>query len=382
LSAVRDELNVNVFGSTPMNFISERISAISMKAAKDKACDLNTLAYVHEGESLINICPEAFKGSTFSFMDILVHEARHIPYQNDEGYQHVRCIHGKYRTGNSFSCDPSYQWRGAYGVGVEFAIRLSRTKDIDPALRAEARSVATYFLLSRFNSLPLGLTPGVFAQTKDNQIYFIGEKNISPIALGTAPPNAILGSYFGQPMLFLQDNGEVQTFEFNGRNQPVFIAFAERFKSRILKHPDHQLVDVLNSFKYECLLFTDELECYYANKKINLALPQGQRAVGFFTFDTQASLAMTGGKVITLPTEFTELESINLNESSQNSSLMPLISAVALNEEWAFAVSEDGLLKKISLLQRRQSSVVNSAIKLQIKKLAGPGSWTERPIEF
>jgi hypothetical protein len=49
----------------------------------------------------------------------LIHEARH-----KEGYHHDLCLEGQYK--NVLGCDPNYDFKGAYSVEIEYAIRAAR----------------------------------------------------------------------------------------------------------------------------------------------------------------------------------------------------------------------------------------------------------------
>lgn len=180
-----DAFNKNSFGHSATVFIRQRVNKIVMAGTSD-SCKEGASGFVkRQIAETIFICESMVQQSFLWSMLVFVHEVRHLDW-NDFG--HVPCQVGPLK--GEFACDSNYEQRGSYGIHTEFAVRLSRTEKVAKELREEARAEALNNFIERFNTMPLGLEPGVYAQTKDKRLYFVNAK--SAVLIASNVPQGLL----------------------------------------------------------------------------------------------------------------------------------------------------------------------------------------------
>jgi hypothetical protein len=85
---------------------------------------------------------------------IIVHETRHM-----DGYKHVKCSHGLYKTLSFPECDVSFEEQGSHAYALSYMMKLHNTlKDKDDKFRV--RALIAQSVEYSFNNVPFGLKKG------------------------------------------------------------------------------------------------------------------------------------------------------------------------------------------------------------------------------
>lgn len=368
LEARSDEFNKNSYGSSPIQYIKDRVSKFIFDADHSDGCsDNGTIAYVFRGQNMVHICPMASKMSKLDLMEVLIHETRHI-----DGYGHALCVRGPYKGENAYACDTTYDQRGSYGVGAEFKVRVSRTSSLDPAMRSEARASAVSDFLVRFNQLPLGLKDGVFVQDKNQRLYFAND-SLTPLISKT--PNGILVSRYGLPTWFDVTSANVRSFDLVNNLVDTGGTFAVDYRKDWSPLKANSLVDVLYG-SYSCKIFLRNMECSASSDsvaKFNFFV----NAKAFLFLQDTTLLKMEDNTVYVLPNNYEKLLSSKVEQWTKLNKTINYTSLVTYTNTQGYAVGDDGLLRYLTTDAKQQAPVkVNENI--QFNKVIGPAIWSNR----
>jgi hypothetical protein len=176
-----------------------------------------------------------------------------------DGYSHSLCTHGYLAGVNFYGCDPSYEYKGSYGIGAEFNVRVSRTSQISEPIRQEARAAAILQFLNKFNRAPVGIRPGFYLQSQDAGVSFFDGKMQE--ALPYPVPKGGLIMTTGDQLGIFDPEGDKVTVYTPGSdglspNGPIPKAFIDSPLEQRLKFRDMLLIN-----GGVCILHEDNLVC-------------------------------------------------------------------------------------------------------------------------
>lgn len=307
--------NRNLLPDSPYAFFRDRVKKIIIdERANSDACPDQRLAYVapyFRDEKKIWICPNSLNFGLVTFTSTLLHESRHV-----EGavYDHRRCNGGIYA--GEFSCDDTYADGGAYGVGLEYFVKLAHAKGIPAEAQASARRLAVMDFVQRFNEAPLDLQRGVLLrkENSDELFFFDGEKE-SPAGF-SAPEGAILSSQGGLPLFFLPSTGKASLFLYGKElGAPATDVLTKRFEE-LSAEDRNNLLDVAYGDQLACLLLKNGLECFGPDREpFRVGLPAGTPQRLIFAHKSRVvppgaiHLVMADGYFYQLPGTAAELKS-------------------------------------------------------------------------
>jgi hypothetical protein len=209
-----------VFREGASNYFTKRIKEIVIEPAPEKpspddTCPPGVIAYVYMPEKdVMHICTAGFlRFDTLYMMTyVLVHEARHT-----EGYGHVDCNHGPYSKSEGdgsmlAACDANYESQGSYGIGAGFLLEVAKNST-NPVEKQDARSRAVVDMVQRFNKMPLGIKPGLVAQSQSGEISFFEGAKREPLTQ-IENPESKMTFRMGLPTFFDPLAGTVLTYSY------------------------------------------------------------------------------------------------------------------------------------------------------------------------
>lgn len=176
-----DELFRGGFKNDWYSYFVERITDFRIQPS----CERGVIAYVYFWGTSMYVCPLALTDA-FTALDrasVFLHEARHI-----DGYPHYTCSRGA-RLGMSGACDNQISEQGSYAVTVETYAQISRyAVDLNPALRAYARSMAVVYADEAFNvPVKIDRTSRFLAVTNDGRFHALDLAAGTSVAMGRLP---------------------------------------------------------------------------------------------------------------------------------------------------------------------------------------------------
>ena len=268
--------NHNFLPESPFNFFRERVKKVVLDERPESSeCPDQRLAYVApyaREEKRIWVCPKSLNYGLITFSSTLLHEARHV-----EGaeHNHRRCRDGLYAGENS--CDEAYSSGAAYGVGLEYLVKLSREKSLPAEARESARRLAVMDFVQRFNEKPLDLEAGLLLRKEGTEeLFFFDGKKESPAGF-SAPRGSVLSSQGGLPLIFFPETGKARLYLYtNELGTPVSDVLTRRFEE-LPAEERKSLVDVAYGAELACLLLKTGLECFGPDQEpFRVALPAGE----------------------------------------------------------------------------------------------------------
>lgn len=369
----KDELNANIIDMPPFDFFSQRVNNIFFDDQKTRHCvGGTTLAYVLIKTSVVHICPSIAASTTTEVMKVLIHESRHT-----EGYGHVLCDHGDQSNSNIYACDQSYESHGSYGIDTEFQIRLARTPEISPEIRAEARAGAINRLLNRFNKYPAGVTEGIMGQTEDGRLLFLN-KDLRSI-VSQKVKNNILINFNGFPAWYDKTSSQIFMPNYSGGFVSTKGTIPDQI-TEILRERGSDLSDYYFNahHRYVCFLSGNNLDCsIFLNgevRKKSLTLPSP--GLSFIYLKDFVGVRLQDGRTVSMP-QYVDL----LNSEGQEISPSDNVKSTSVNT----VVSENGnltySLDDKGLLYLKNDSVsepLQLAKDLRFKKIIGPFMWSDK----
>jgi hypothetical protein len=102
-------------------------------------------------DKIIRLCIINGRMPVSQLATVIVHEARHM-----DGYKHVKCTHGLYKSFSFPECDVSFEEQGSHAYAMSYLLRLHNTlKDKDDKFRV--RTLIAQSIEYSFNNVPFGL---------------------------------------------------------------------------------------------------------------------------------------------------------------------------------------------------------------------------------
>ena len=184
-----------------------------------------------------------------------MHESRHV-----EGYLHTRCRHGA--LASTISCDPNYEYNGAYTVESEYLVKLARTDLLSADVRQAARRQAIENFKATFNEYPFGIQPGAILKTEQGSISFY-DGNSLKVLPREPDPSTVLTLYYTQLFLISPLSGSIETYTF-AQEPSVTGHLTPWVTNELNPEPKNSLLDatIHSSTDYSCYLFSDALNCF------------------------------------------------------------------------------------------------------------------------
>lgn len=221
----------------------------------------NTVAYVNQGESIINFCKKqddctATNNTSEDILDVattLVHEARHV---ENPKVTHVKCEEGALKS--QIACDVSRSARGGYHFETDFIVGLSRNENLNPSLRFLSSHLAIYDLLNHFQNMPdVDFDKNILVQDSNLNLYLL-DADLQLSSLNYSSENKIYDGLNGDFFSFdnKKNKFKFKMYKFNGN--VIYPQLAFRYNtmpeddSKIL---DYQIIQNGNT-RYEVLLFS------------------------------------------------------------------------------------------------------------------------------
>lgn len=273
------DFNPNKIVEEPAAFFKGRVQKIILddRESSDECADGRlafTKPYWRE-EKKIWICPAFRNATTVTMTSVLLHEARHLDGQE---YDHVVCNEGRMR--GQRSCDESYESGAAYGVGLEYLVKLTMNPKLNPSVRREARRQALMEFVSRFNQLPLDLQRGALVQdAKSGAALFYDGTTTVPAGF-EAPKDALFMSYGGLPLLYSPEKGTAQIYDFGAKLSDSVSDVLTRTFLDLPSDQKHKLKGVAFGKTEACLLSADDLLCFDKQKNpYSLRAPNSLRLI-------------------------------------------------------------------------------------------------------
>lgn len=381
LGSSRSDFDLGFIGDSPYEFFASRVENVVIETRpKNSDCPDQRLAFVHPVTRLdkkIWICPAIVRFDPLTISSVLVHEARHL---DGPEHEHRPCTRGPL-TGKH-SCDRAYSDGGSYAVGAEYQVKLSRSEEVSPAMRAFARAGALTDFLQRFTYLPFDLKEGALLRDSQNALsFFDGEKEIST-GLHTKA-HTVLSLQAGLPMFFEPLDGSVQTYEFHTQfGKPVPDILTEHFSKRMSAGDQKEVIDVVYGDEYACVLMKTALECYGKDLALfrkSLASLEPLRFV--FTYKSRliqsrvVHLITKDGYLYRLPTTSQELQERDPKDWPRSSNLFNKTAIQPWGRGTEIGLTIDG---KVLLYKQksRQWELIPALESRQIRDVIAPFVWS------
>lgn len=368
MNTTKDAFNRNSFGLSATQFIRHRVKRITI-AKKYRSCgESGVVGFVRGGDTsgTFFVCEDILNVSPLWGMLVMIHESRHL---DSDDNSHVPCRTGPLK--DDYACDSTYEQRGSYGVHTEFAVRLSRTEKVAKELREEARAEAISSFLVRFNALPLGLEPGVFAQDKNN-MFFVSSKN-AVLILSNAP-DELLTVRNSQPYWFNSTAGTVTAFDLSGKEMHPQGSFSEEYKSEWTP-PQRSEIQDISYDGYFCFLTTRALDCTSnADKKRTIIDLSSYSPQNFINLKNQRGVAMRNGDIYLLPTSIDQLQGSTIKhlkkiKNKRNYTNYQWVS------DYAYALNQNGILVKTKDFES-EGFAPSFLQNIRFEKIVGPTTWS------
>ena len=251
-----DAYDLNMMTELPYKFFADHVETIVFELADSNACsDGNAAAFVRRGEGkVMHICPASSASDLLYMATILIHESRHV-----DGFPHQLCDHGRWAGVMFRGCDPSYEFKGAYGIETEFNIRLARTETIAPEMREGARGLAVATFLENFNQGPFGVRKGLITQRADGDIGFF-DGQITESLFKLPHPNDVVVMRANLTTVYGLSDGSVKSYLNSTFNVETGGLYAKTFRD-LAPETRQDMRDVLYVKSASCFLTAKHLRC-------------------------------------------------------------------------------------------------------------------------
>lgn len=376
LDTTSDEANQGVLSHSITRYLQEHVGAFHFDSATSAVCaGYGTMAYVMNSSNVVHLCPLLNKLSPLVIMSALVHEARHT-----KGYSHVTCNEDSRAASLGKACDPSYAFKGAYGVGAEFEVRISRTAALPLALRQEARASAIEALINRFNKLPLQIQKGILVQGVAGPVYFYDGRSAAHKLLDQ-PEQSIATLLESDLTLFDYASGNVHTYIFKKDlvtdTRGVFQAFQQASsvedRRRLLK-------DVHFNFKKDrsCFLSETSVYCFAGPefKKVMFKL-ESIRPLTFLELGERLGVSAADGYVYLLPENLLELNKLRDRDLDRVRNPYDYVSFFNFGRDRFVGLDRNGALLQSSSWAAKPSPMPGMGSQ-RFKSAVGPYYWSQK----
>lgn len=388
LDLPKSEFNNNFIDTHPYAYFKARVKKIVLDERKDsEACPDQRLAFVSpymREEKKFWVCPNAANFGVITLSSAFIHEARH---EDGGEFAHKMCAAGPYA--NQLSCDQSYADGGAYAIGLEYLVKLSRAEKLDPEIRERARSLAIADFLQRFNDLPLDLQAGALLRDDASGAlsFFDGDKE-SGLGLNLNA-STILSIQAGLPLIFdpAKEEASVYAYRAGSLAAPVSDVLTRHFANALSPDERSELRDVIYTKDYACILLKRGLRCYRPDRE-TFALAISHFEPRRFVYGERSrilgagSVAILGqdGFLYALPGEAESLQRSNPKAWPKSKGPAALVAA----EKWPggeLVLQTDGTVNTFSYRERKATPVPSLAGR-KFRDLKAPFVWSKKLESF
>ena len=378
LKVRKDEFDHGILTKDPVKFFYARVRKVIFEADADNFCKSSgAAAYVLRDETelgIVHVCPKIAESPVYTVAESLLHESRHL-----DGIFHVQCIRGTFK--GEWGCDESYEQGGAYGVGIELGVKVSRSDSIIKPYRKLARARALGNLVGRMNGLLLGLKEGVAIAGADRHLVFYdGGK---PVRMGESIPRGFkLTSYHGLPYFINTKKRQGLTY-LEKDEFPTEDISTPKYLEKLDDDEVESLVDFYQMKTATCMLLKNEMKCFAPGKldeMKEIAIP-GKEAVSFvFTesstmlYENKLFVVDTDGEYWEVPATWDELKEASGLVRAKTQ--MPIKSLSHLTGPYEVAVTLDGQV----LLYDRRTEEMSPAPHLKdfkADRMVGKRLWSK-----
>lgn len=245
-----DEKRIDFFA-----YINEKVKKIILMPDNSSLCGFNEGGAVLDPEKpdkIIRLCILNGRVPVSQLATIIVHETRHM-----DGYKHVKCTHGLYKSLSFPECDVSFEEQGSHAYAVSYMLRLHNTlKDKDDKFRV--RTLITQSVEYSFNDVPFGLKKGGLMLDSKNRVLFFDGSDISVVNEFKDKITALVLD-LGYPLV-LHQNGSVQAYTFTDKWSFVAGPLTDNYQ-KLDDDTRGKILDVYIDNREKCYLLPSEILC-------------------------------------------------------------------------------------------------------------------------
>jgi len=244
-------------------YINEKVRKIILMPESSSLCGFNEGGVVLDPEKtdkIIRLCIINGRMPVSQLATVIVHEARHM-----DGYKHVKCTHGLYKSFSFPECDVSFEEQGSHAYAMSYLLRLHNTlKDKDDKFRV--RTLIAQSIEYSFNNVPFGLKKGGLMLDSKNRVLFFDGVDISVINEFNDKITALVLNV-GYPLV-LHENGSVQAYTFSDNWSSVAGSLTENYQ-KLDDDTRGKILDVYIDNGEKCYLLPLELICSGKERFVN-----------------------------------------------------------------------------------------------------------------
>ncbi|MFG6091447.1 hypothetical protein [Enterobacter soli] len=253
-----DEKSIDFFA-----FINEKVKKIILMPDSSSLCGFNEGGAVLDPEKpdkIIRLCILNGKMPVSQLATIIVHETRHM-----DGYKHVKCSHGLYKTLSFPECDVSFEEQGSHAYALSYMMKLHNTlKDKDDKFRV--RALIAQSVEYSFNNVPFGLKKGGLMLDSKNRLLFFDGNDISVVnEFNDKITSFVLN--LGYPLV-LHQNGSIQAYTFSEKWNFVAGPLTDNYQKLGVDTRD-KILDVYIDNGEKCYLLPSEIICASKDSFVN-----------------------------------------------------------------------------------------------------------------
>lgn len=245
-----DEKNIDFFAYT-----IEKVKKIILMPDNSSLCGFNEGGVVLDSEKpdkIIRLCVTNGKTSVTEMAMMIVHETRHM-----DGYKHVKCSHGLYKSLSFPECDVSFEEQGSHAYALSYMLRLHNTlKDKDD--KFIVRTLISELVENSFNNVPFGLKKGGLMLDSKNRVLFFDGSDISVVNEFKDKITA-LALDLGYPLV-LHQNGFIQAYTFSDKWSFVAGPLTDNYQ-KLDDDTRGKILDVYIDNGEKCYLLPTEILC-------------------------------------------------------------------------------------------------------------------------
>ncbi len=372
LNETNDKYDQAIIGKNPFDYFSSRATKIVIESSCHQA-----LAYVRPqlSKSTVHVCPGIEDAGALYIGAIMVHEVRHF-----DDFDHVPCS-GPHNRG-VLACDSKYAEQGAYAVSTEFLVKVSRTPNLEPSIRKQARSKAITEFIQRFNSRPFDIEEGVALLNDRNKLYFYdGEK---PVQVGSSPGKDYVMISSDDFVTFAgAKKKERLKFDYRESYDKDDFGYKPRYLEGLTAKEIPKFRDQSLYGKFACTLFSDQLRCISSDlKEVERVDIPSKSAVSFIYSELsgiveseQLYVVDKSGTLYFVPKTWEELKETSSLRVSETR--LSLISIGPWGDASEIVVQQDGRVMIYDWTSAQWSSAPHLE-KFKAKKMFAPFYWSKK----
>lgn len=381
LTGKTDAADQGIIRGSPFDFFRARVRRIIFEPTSQSYCAIIGRSHVSAyagtfGSGIIHICRTFTEDPFIDQMSDLLHEARHL----DSGVgTHVQCNHGSFL--GLRGCDATYEEKGAYAVGLEFLLKLSRTESLPEAIRAEARAKAVTDFANRFNHPPLDISAGALLLRENGEIHFYSNKSA---VKWNGPSASALAIRDGVPVALQSSVDNLQISVDGNHWRQASGNLAEKYLG-LTQNERRSVADIFYSqpgADYSCILFESSMRCWSDGLEEHSVTNWQFRARRFVYGSNSAllppkslNILADDGFLYRLPAKFSELKRMAPSNYNRIQNIQSLLGAVTIGKRQELILNTDGQALIYSR-QERNSIPISELSGFRFKKVISPYYWS------